>query len=146
MDNDESKIDTYGLLYNLMAVDHYRKLAPRGWHIPEDKEWKELEMYLGMSKTEVDARGVRGTDEGSKLKSTSYWPNESGTNESGFSVLPSGYRDYNGIYSNLDNTAFWAGKSFWIEGRSRILNDDESTITRFKSPWKYGFSVRCIKN
>lgn len=74
-DNDDNNIDTYGLLYNWYAVDDSRNLAPEGWHVPTDEEWKELEMYLGMSQSEADDTGYRGTDEGGKLKEvgTTHW-------------------------------------------------------------------------
>lgn len=35
-DNNNSFIETYGLLYNWYAVDDARDLAPEGWHIPTD--------------------------------------------------------------------------------------------------------------
>jgi uncharacterized protein (TIGR02145 family) len=35
----------FGLLYNWYAIDT-KKLAPKGWHIPTDAEWKDLEEYL----------------------------------------------------------------------------------------------------
>lgn len=38
--------------------------------MPSDDEWKELEMYLGMSQADADSEGWRGTDEGGKLKET----------------------------------------------------------------------------
>ena len=58
-------------------------------------------MYLGMSQSEVDDKGSRGTDEGGKLKATGtieggdgLWisPNTGATNESGFSAVPGGER------------------------------------------------------
>ena len=36
--------------------------------MPTDEEWKKLEMYLGMSRSEADESDYRGTDEGGKLK------------------------------------------------------------------------------
>jgi len=62
--------------------------------VPSDEEWKQLEMYLGMSQSEADESGSRGTDEGGKMKTTGtieagtglwYAPNEGATNSSGFS-------------------------------------------------------------
>jgi len=42
--------------------------CPTGWHLPSDDEWKQLEMYLGMSQIEADATEWRGTVEGVKLR------------------------------------------------------------------------------
>ena len=92
--NDINNVATYGRLYNWYAVTDSRNIAPAGWHVPSDAEWKQLEMYLGMSQSEADATGWRGTDEGGKLKEvgTMHWnsPNTGATNESGFTALPGG--------------------------------------------------------
>jgi len=45
-------------------------VCPDGWHLPSDEEWKELEMYLGISPDTVDAIGLRGIIIGSKLASS----------------------------------------------------------------------------
>jgi uncharacterized protein (TIGR02145 family) len=46
-DNDEKNESQYGKLYNWHAVNDSRGLAPDGWHIPTDAEWKELSQHLG---------------------------------------------------------------------------------------------------
>jgi uncharacterized protein (TIGR02145 family) len=44
---DEDVIEkSYGKLYNLFAVNDPRGLAPEGWHISSETEWRELEAYL----------------------------------------------------------------------------------------------------
>ena len=45
---DEKHVNTYGRLYNWNAVADLRNVAPKGWHVPNDEEWKELEMFLGI--------------------------------------------------------------------------------------------------
>ena len=66
-DNIPSNSDTYGRLYNWYTVDDERGICPVDWHVPSDEEYKTLEMYLGMSQSEADDTGYRGTNEGSKL-------------------------------------------------------------------------------
>jgi len=99
INSEEEMVDAYGKLYNWYAVDDERGLCPTGWHIPSDDEWKQLEMYLGMTREDADNPGSisRGIDEGGKMKSIRTepdthprWdsPNEGVTNESGFSGLP----------------------------------------------------------
>ena len=40
--NDPANGKTYGKLYNWYAVNDARGLAPKGWHIPTDREWQIL--------------------------------------------------------------------------------------------------------
>ena len=150
--NDADNVATYGRLYNWYAVNDSRNIAPAGWHIPTDAEWKQLEMYLGMSQAEADATGWRGTDEGGKLKEvgTTHWisPNIGATNASGFSGLPGGYRHYLGYYNYMGYAGlFWSSTQFdssrpWY----RTLYSDYSEIYRTFNYNEYGFSVRCIKD
>jgi len=151
--NDEYNVGTYSYLYNWYAVVDSRNIAPEGWHVPTDEEWKELEMYLGMSEPDANDTGDRGTDEGGKLKEagTTHWesPNTGATNESGFSALPGGYRLYsNGLFSDIGYSAyFWSTTQdrsdySWCRGLSRSRSDiDRSGVYR-----QYGFSVRLVKD
>lgn len=43
-----------GLLYTQKIITDSRNIAPVGWHIPTDEDWKELEINQGMSKLEAD--------------------------------------------------------------------------------------------
>ena len=53
-----------------------------------------LEMTLGMSEFEANSVGsLRGTDEGTKLKSTIYWAGNEGTDDYGFTAYPAGLRN-----------------------------------------------------
>src|SRR6478736_3339709 len=40
--NDTAIGNKYGKLYNWYAAADRRGLAPKGWHIPSDLEWKKL--------------------------------------------------------------------------------------------------------
>ncbi len=151
-DNDDNNIATYGLLYNWYAVDDSRNIAPAGLHVPTDAEWKELEMYLGMSQSEADDTDWRGTDEGGKLKKTgtTHWnsPNTGATNESGFTALPGGDRyDYGTFYGMGSSALFWSASESNSENAwSRILYYEYSGVYRYYRSKLIGFSVRCIKD
>jgi uncharacterized protein (TIGR02145 family) len=120
-------------------------LCPTGWGVPTDDEWTTLTTYLG-------GESVAG----GKMKSvgTTYWydPNTGATNESGFSVLPGGYRGYNGSFSSISyNAFFWSateGDNFFAWLRS--LDYDNSIVNRyanfFSSNKLSGASVRCLKD
>jgi len=151
-DNDIINVATYGRLYNWFAVDDSRSIAPEGWHVPTDEEWKQLEMFLGMSQSEADDNGARGTDEGGKLKEvgTTFWdsPNTGATNESGFSALPGGYRLSVGIFSNMGEAADMWSTTESSSGSAlyRYLSSNGSGIYTFSYYKPAGFSVRCVKD
>lgn len=53
--------DNCGRYYNYSnALD----VCPKGWHLPSDKEWMELEIELGMNESEAARYGWRGTHPG----------------------------------------------------------------------------------
>jgi uncharacterized protein (TIGR02145 family) len=151
-DNDENNADTYGYLYNWYAVDDRGEIAPDGWHVPTDDEWKELEMYLGMSQSNADGVGWRGTNEGGKLKETGseHWnnPNTGATNESGFSALPLGDRTDIGSFNNLRSYAiFWSSSAYQsISAYSRKLIYNQSNVYRDPDVNNRGYAIRCIKD
>jgi uncharacterized protein (TIGR02145 family) len=151
--NDPANVATYGRLYNWHAIADSRNIAPEGWHVPTDAEWKQLEMYLGMSEAEADATGWRGTDEGGKLKEsdTTHWvsPNISATNRSGFTALPAGFRNESGNFADmLYSTHFWSSTEHDASfAWARSLYHDHSDIGRYDGHGKYyGFSIRCVKD
>ena len=150
--NNESNAPVYGRLYNWHMVNDTRNIAPKGWHVPTDEEWKELEIILGMSGEEANGIRVRGTNEGGKLKSkgTSIWknPNTRATNSSGLSVLPGGCRYFGGSFDSKGNSAyFWSSTEFnsdkaWY----RHLEYKTSAVNRNNSGKKNMFSVRCVRD
>jgi len=152
--NDTTNVATYGRLYNWYAVDDSRDAAPAGWHVPSDDEWKELEMYLGMTQSQANGLDFRGTDEGGKIKETgyAYWnsPNTGATNSSGFSALPSGYRYYYGDFHYIGTRAFFWSSTEYYEGSFyafyRNLFYDRSDVYRYYDPGGNGFSLRCVRD
>lgn len=154
-DNIPANADTYGNLYNWYAVNDSRGIAPEGWHVPTDVEIMELEMYLGMSQSQANSTGLRGTNEGSKLAGgADLWNNGDLENNaefssSGFSFLPGGYRDRDDGY-HID---MGYGGSFWSsnEGSSsgawgRYLHYDYADVSRHNYYKRHGFSVRCVRD
>ncbi|MFC1725742.1 FISUMP domain-containing protein [candidate division KSB1 bacterium] len=154
--NDESYVSTYGRLYNWYAVNDSRKIAPAGWRVASDEDWKVLEIFLGMSQEEADKTGGRGSsvNVGGELKesSTSYWysPNSGATNESGFTALPHGYRsnDYRHNFKDMGLDGIFWSSSFCSSNSSwtRHLYYNQSGIHRHDNLQKHGFAVRCVRN
>lgn len=154
-DNDETNADTYGYLYNWYTVYDARNIAPEGWHVPTDEEWKELEMALGMSQSEADDSGWRGTNEGSKLAGRAdLWgdgslENNAAFDESGYSARPAGYRYGNlGNFYNLGNGAyFWSSTEDYSDHAwSRSLNYKYSGVNRYDYSKRDGFSIRLVRD
>ncbi len=151
-DNDPAYEPTYGKLYNWYAVNDSGELAPVGWHIPSDMDWKILEMRIGMTQSQADSSGLRGTNESCKLRETgtSHWfsPNICATNESGFTGLPGGYRGGNASFGDIVvNGNWWSStgvnvKSAWF----RYLHKYNGRVIRDINNKAFGFSVRCIKD
>jgi len=143
----------YGLMYNWETAKY---VAPLGWHLPSDEEWKELETYLGMSRSELDKESYLDRESGRiglKLKSSSGWQfymqNGNGTDLVGFTALPGGHRKY---YSKRF-MYYGSGITFWTS----TSYDNKSAYTRElgshfdgigRSPYYkvHGCYVRCVKD
>jgi uncharacterized protein (TIGR02145 family) len=135
---DETNVTVYGRLYTWYAATDERNICPVGWHLPTDKEWKELIEYLG-------GNAVAG----GKLKEEglAHWvePNNGASNQSGFNALPAGGRNPDGSFSNQGKYGAWWTSSPGIY--RHIEHDDPYTYRNYYYNSKImGFSVRCIKD
>jgi uncharacterized protein (TIGR02145 family) len=146
--NDESNLSIHGRLYNLYAVQDNRGLCPAGWHVPSDEEWKELELYLGMTQLDADEFLWRGTDQGEQMKvSPTDVPSWDGSNSCGFKGLPSGFRDYLGPYESIGSFGYWWCRlDSGLNPLTRGLGSTASTVYRFYDLSQNGLSVRCVKD
>ena len=138
--NNVDNGDIYGNLYNWYTVVDDHKLCPSGWHVPSINEVNTLINYLG------------GTEiAGGKLKETGtvHWlePNEGATNESGFTALPSGDRNYFGTYENQNRyAAFWNTQDLESYGGVSILYFNNTKVENQGWGKRTGLPVRCIKD
>ena len=136
--NEPANGEKYGKLYNWYAVNDPRGLAPKGWHVPSDKEWTTLTDYLG-------GEEIAGT----KMKSTSGWKQDgNGTNESGFSGLPGGYRGSYGTFGYIDGYGYWWSSTEYSTSDAwyRDLGYDDGNVVRTSLNKEDGFSVRCLRD
>jgi uncharacterized protein (TIGR02145 family) len=141
--DDESLNCPYGKLYNWYAVNDSRGLCPTGWHVPTNEEWVELRNTLGGDVLNV----------GGKLKSTGsvFWnsPNVGANNESGFSSMPGGARQNNGIYDWLGYSSnYWTstlnGATAYF--RNNVAINDDIYESFVEGDLHGGISVRCIQD
>jgi uncharacterized protein (TIGR02145 family) len=155
--DDKSKNEKYGALYNWYAVNT-GKLAPKGWHVPTDAEWTELEEYLIANGYNWD-----GSKEGNKiakaLAAKTDWnsDNDSGkigndlgkNNRSGFSALPGGCRNDDGSFSYVGKYGHWWSATERDASRAyyRYLYYFLEHLTRSGYDGKgCGFSVRLLRD
>jgi len=145
------KYATYGVLYNWPAV-MTEGICPSGWHIPSDGEWQTMEISLGMSEADAASEGWRGSPVGDYLKSTSGWNIDgngndgNGSNSSGFTGLPGGYR-YSGGFNGVGFPGYWwsaseSGSNSWW----RVLDYDDDDVHRYYYDRDNGFSARCVRD
>ena len=145
--NDESSFKTtYGALYNWYAVTDHRNLCPTGWHVPTDKEWNTLYIYIG-----DDAGKVKETG-------TTHWlsPNTGATNETGFTGLAGGIRWDSPVnqFGDIGFTgSWWSATSVDPSGLGADIFS-EDYLTGGSNFWNEGNqinktnggSVRCLKD
>jgi len=145
-------LNEYGRLYNWYAVDDARGLCPTGWHVPSDEEWMTLEMELGMSESEANDLGWRGTDQGTQMKTTYGWySGGNGTNSSGFSGLPGGARMESyccggGYFGNAGWYGFWWSSSQSDFGAYSRWFRVEHDVRRVHQSLTEGLSIRCLRD
>ena len=108
-----------------------------------------MEMALGMSEAEANDTGLRGTDQGTQMKTDYGWDPSgvSGTNSSGFSGLPGGQRNPNG-YFNIAGIAgiWWSATHDANAPWRRDLYSNDEFVSRFYGALTDGLSVRCIED
>jgi len=142
--NDISKKEPYGALYNWHAVNT-GKLCPSGWHVPSADEWNLLIDFLG----ENDAPGGKLKEAG-----TTHWesPNTGATNSTGFTGLPGGVRDpinNDGEFLSLGETGWYYSSSQGesaADGRNWALFHNNDNYGSGQNVKGNGYSVRCIKD
>lgn len=142
---DSSHEKKHRKLYNWFAVNDPRGLAPEGWRIPSDEDWKLLESNLGMDKKIIEDTGYRGK-EGDLLKNKNSW-NINHKDEFGFNAHPSGGIHHNGNFDFFDIGVGWWSSSEYnnLEAWRRNISVIDAKINRRVANKGCGFYVRCLK-
>jgi uncharacterized protein (TIGR02145 family) len=153
--NDPNYSYTYGKLYNWYSVDDSRNIAPKGWHVPSDAEWRTLILFLDPNaRIPTYDNAVESYIAGGKLKENgnSHWnnPNTGASNEVGFTALPGGVRDDLGGYFQIGYFGQWWSSTsvvYTIFAWSRFIRWDSGNLYGSQHQHKtWGLSVRCIKD
>ncbi len=154
--NDSVNGIKYGHMYNWYAVSDERNIAPIGWHVATDEDWKALSMYLDNSENNISYKVAKS------LASDSIWSssNELGSigydigknNSTGFCALPGGYRQ-NSIFNSFGHLGYYA--VWWCfseydlnNAYVRKLGDEGGSFINWRgfTSKKEGYYVRCVKN
>jgi uncharacterized protein (TIGR02145 family) len=141
-DNVGYNCEKYGRLYNWFAVNDERGLAPKGWHVATDNEWKILTDFLEPSSGQI-------------LKSTEDWEyslyDDKGTNNVGFSALPGGFRQFDGSFNDIKvSTYLWSAteldRNWWDWAYFRPIKSNRGSVYRKNTSKYVGASVRCVRD
>jgi len=143
--NNPSYCKRDGRLYSWNAA---MKACPVGYHLPSDEEWDCLEQAVGGEKN-PDGNGTIGWyGAAKKLKARSGWLTDFGTNNYGFSALPSGWRVYNGAFGFDDYGNWWTATECDNDDSDcayvRTMDCVSDDVYRNGTDKSTGYSVRCV--
>jgi uncharacterized protein (TIGR02145 family) len=133
--NKPENCKKYGRLYDWNTA---KKVCPKGWHLPSDKEWQKLVDFAGDNKVAV-----------TKLKAKISWNyNGSGTDDYGFAALPGGNGNSGGSFFNVGNNGNWwsATEDDANNAWDRNMGYGYIKVNRSNSYKSYLFSVRCVQD
>ncbi len=122
--------------------------CPVGWYLPSNDDWHELAL---VQDPDAVNEGTESLIAGEKLKNITGWdsPNTGTTNKSGFSALPGGSRNYEGVYKWAGSYGnWWSSTEYKSYAMCRSMNNNDSKLTSFifSKDAGDGFSVRCIRS
>jgi uncharacterized protein (TIGR02145 family) len=159
--DDDANCVIYGGLYQWEELMNYttsssanpsgrQGLCPTGWHLRSHEEWCQMEVYLDAT-VNCNNTGWQGSDIGFKLKEsgTVHWAgsNAGSTNSSGFTALPAGYRDYTGVFDQLNLGAyFWTTTEMSPGAWHHVLNNILGGMYQHGTPTPSAWSGRCVKD
>jgi len=139
--HDPASCEAHGGLY---AWEVACRVCPDGWHLPSREEWISLSEFLGKE------------DAGQKLKASRNDPLPwDGTNETGFSALPSGAGNGEGFHRRGDWALFWASTGYnsqraWFAQLDGYWYQSPPKYKNLYIGWYYlktnQFSVRCVQD
>jgi uncharacterized protein (TIGR02145 family) len=148
-DNNDSKCDTYGRLYDWNTA---MTNCPSGWYLPSSQDWDLLAASAGGKKS----YGYRVWElSAKKLKARSGWMlnNSNGTDDYGFSALPGGYRVPDGQYLSAGGDGYWwtataESDTGYGSAYVRYMIHDRAHSDELKERGlgkRHGVSVRCVQ-
>ena len=131
--DDASNRNKYGLLYNYYQINY---ACPKGWHVPTEKEWEELESTIKSGTADLQSGTGKGYDAECLLDGK----------DSGFNVLFGGIHRQ-GSCSDLEEKAwFWTATRVDNPIHIRIVYKSTGRIIPSALGTAYACSLRCVKD
>jgi uncharacterized protein (TIGR02145 family) len=134
----------YGWFYNWYAVDAAEGIAPAGWRVPSIDDFDDMAQHI------LDNYDYDEDDLGGALKSTkNEWlnPNVGATDEFGFSILPSGFRE-DEFYLINNRSGIWLSDEY-DDNKTRAWGSfvfyNIGNLGRANYAKERGLNVRCIQ-
>ncbi|NVJ61137.1 MAG: DUF2807 domain-containing protein [Gammaproteobacteria bacterium] len=126
----------YGALY---SWEKAKSACPTGWHLPNDEEWKVLEVELGIAASEIENGIWRGENAGDIARLGG---------SSGLNVTYGGWRTGFGKFNYIEEHAnFWVDTEFdETHAYERLFGANNRKVGRHTGIKSCGFSVRCVKD
>ncbi len=140
--NADSKCTQYGRLYKW---DVAKKACPSGWHLPSKKDFETMLSTLGV----LETGAPQPNDAPLKPQGKESGWNYTCTNTSGFTALPAGFRDNEGLYAQENERAeFWTStegdNDLDYEYVYSMYISDYPDVGFGRSLTNEAFSVRCV--
>lgn len=136
-DFDSNNESIYGKLYNWYVANDVRGIGPEGYIVPSESDFTTLETCLGGNAIAGGKMKTTGTIQ----DNTGLWdsPNAEATNESGFSVIPSGYMSDGGSSDLINKRG-----TFWTTTGLTCINFNNNASYVYHGPDSKGkgYSIR----
>lgn len=152
--NANDNKSTYGALYNWYVVEQ-GNVCPTGWHVATDKDWMELEAFIGVPDEVLDEFNWRGYVSHKLAGEKDLWvrgklKNEKYFGETDFHALPAGNRiAESGSFGNMGSNAYWWCPELHKESDGAVIRNiyyGSSHMIKNVNNKHYGLSVRCVKD
>jgi uncharacterized protein (TIGR02145 family) len=162
-DNDPANDEKFGKLYTpttALNVEYnwtvtldsvIQGICPDGWHVSNDTDWMQLELYKGMTPEEIEIifKNVRGNIATTlQTSDTAYWYCNYGTGDAEFSARGAGLYFMEEFVALKHITSWLTYSSYWGP-MTRTTLCGLGTIIRSTVLWQdmgSAFSVRCVKD
>lgn len=131
--DDQANRKTYGLYYNISDID---EACPKGWHLPTDEEWQQLEVAAGMDPATAASKNWRGNVSDNLIVG----------GVAKFDVLYGGLHRQGRFAELGDKAYFWTASKMGVPTINRIFQKGDGRIFREGMGSAYGLNVRCVKD